>query len=145
MFKEWVKTLFLTRGNTDQMTLNSKQSKDKKNKLHSLWSEVVNARTNPDEEQWSLQSKDRMSGICIQDMRAVQYTWENKIHIHYQMSGYTGVRQLMLNAPQRELGHQLHPTTEQYHGAQPGSVLASLHLLPFRFQILLIRQTGTSL
>lgn len=45
------------------------------------------------------------------------------------MSGYTGVRQLMLNASQRELVHQLHPTTEQYHGAQPGSVLAPLHLL----------------
>lgn len=40
----------------------------------------------------------------------------------------------MLNASPRERGHQLHPT-EQYHGAQPGPVLAPL----------LIRQTGTSL
>lgn len=70
-----------------------------------------------------------MSGICIQDIRAVQYTWANKIHIYYQMSGDTGVRQLMLNASQRERGHQLHPTTEQYHGAQPRFVLAPLHLL----------------
>lgn len=51
------------------------------------------------------------------------------------MSCYTGVGQLMLNASPRERGHQLHPTTEQYHGARPGSVLAPL----------LIRQTGTSL